>query len=104
MSKILILSSGLVNNHQYLLPFIQRLESYLKKSCDLVDIRHVKNFDERTFFEYDQIVFVFMIAMNSIPSTTLEIFEKIEEYKNSNQEVYALMLTDEYECEKCLQN
>lgn len=101
MSRILILSSGLANSHQYVTPFIERLEVYLKKSSDFVDIRNVKNFDERTFFEYDQVVFVFMCAMNSIPSSTLEIFEKLENSPKDNTEVYALILSDEYECEKC---
>ena len=101
MSKILILSSGLVNSHQYITPFVERLEVHLKKSSDFVDIRNVKNFDERTFFEYNQVVFVFMVAMNSIPSTTLEIFEKVKNFKHDKQEIYALLLTDEFECEKC---
>ena len=101
MSRILILSSGLVNSHQYVLPFIDRLEAHLRKSSDFVDIRNIRTFDERTFFEYDQVVFVFMIQMNSIPSSTLEIFEKLEEYKKKDTEVYALILSDEYECEKC---
>ena len=101
MSKILILSSGLPKSHQYVVPFIERLHIYLKKSCDFVDIRNVTNFDERTFFNYDQIVFVFMLAMNSIPSSTLEILNKLEGYTKNNQEVYGFILTDEYECEKC---
>ncbi len=101
MSKVLILSSGLTKSHQYVSPFIDRLEVHLRKSCEVVDIRNVNNFDERTFFEYDQVVFVFMVAMNSIPSTTLEIFERLEKCKKNNTEVYALIVTDEFECEKC---
>ena len=101
MSKVLILSSGLIKSHQYVLPFINRLESHLRKSCEVVDIRNVINFDERTFFEYDQVIFVFMVAMNSLPSSTLEIFERLEKCKMKNTEVYALIATDEFECEKC---
>lgn len=101
MSKVLVLSSGLLKSHQYLSPFITRLESHLRKHNEVVDIRNITSFDERTFFEYDQVVFVFMVAMHSIPSTTLEIFEKLENCKMSHAEVYALIATDEFECEKC---
>ncbi len=101
MSKILILNSGLSHSHEYLSPYIERLQSYLKKTTEVVDVRNVRNFDERTFFEYDQIVFVFMVAMNSIPSTTLEIFEKLKTNTKPHQQIYALILSDEYECEKC---
>lgn len=101
MSKVLILNSGLSETHQYVVPFITRLESHLRKTSEVVDIRNITNFDERTFFEYDQIVFVFMLAMNSIPSSTLEILNKLEACAKNNQEVYAFILTDEFECEKC---
>ena len=101
MSKVLILNSGLSMINQYVTPFVTRLETHLRKTSEVVDIRNITNFDERTFFEYDQIIFVFMLAMNSVPSTTLEILNKLEGCTKSNQEVYAFILTDEFECEKC---
>ncbi len=59
-------------------PFLSRLEGYLNEHCDYLDIRYASRFDERTFFQYDQVVFSFPVALNSIPSSTLEIFERLE--------------------------
>ena len=56
-------------------PFLSRLEVYLDDRCDCLDVRHVSTFDERTFFQYDQVIFLFFIALDSIPSSTLEIYE-----------------------------
>ncbi|MCD7894616.1 MAG: hypothetical protein LUG60_13095 [Erysipelotrichaceae bacterium] len=65
-----------------------------------MDIRHIDNFDERTFFAYDKVVFCFFVALNSIPSTTLEIFQKLES-SSKTAHIYALAICDEFECEKC---
>ena len=43
-------------------PFLSRLEGYLNEHCDYLDIRYASQFDERTFFQYDQVVFLFPVA------------------------------------------
>lgn len=101
MAKILILCSGLKHTQTYISPFIERLEVHLSRNSDCVDIRNIMTFDERTFFEYDQVIFVFLPALDSIPSSTLEIFQKLEGQKKNNTEVYAMIACDEYETEKC---
>ena len=101
MSKILILHSGLKNSQKYMEPFSKRLEVYLDPQSDCVDVRNIITFDERAFFEYDQVVFVFCVALNSIPSSTLEIFKKLENQAKNHMEIYALIGCDEYEPEKC---
>lgn len=101
MSKILLLSSGLKHAQMFVDPFLKRLEVYLSSQDNYVDIRNVQSFDERTFFEYDQVVFLFTTALNSIPSSTLEIFQKLEFQEKNHTEVYALLACDEYETEKC---
>ena len=101
MAKILLLNSGLKHTQSFMKPFLSRLEVYLDEHCDCLDIRHVSTFDERTFFEYDQVVFLFMVALNSIPSSTLEIFERLESQPKGDTEVYAFIGCDEYEPEKC---
>lgn len=82
-------------------PFLSRMEAYLNEHCDCLDIRHVSTFDERTFFEYDQVIFLFLTALNSIPSSTLEIFERLESQPKGKMEIYALIGCDEFEPEKC---
>lgn len=101
MAKILLLHSSLKHAQKYMEPYLQRLEVYLLNQSDCVDVRNITTFDERTFFEYDQVVFVCFVAMDSIPSSTLEIFSKLENQPKSNTEVYALVGCDEYEPEKC---
>lgn len=101
MSKILLLSSGLKHAQDYVEPFLKRLEVYLSSQSECVDVRNVSSFDERTFFEYDQVVFLFTVALNSIPSSTLEIFQKLENQPKNNTEIYAIIACDEYEAEKC---
>lgn len=101
MSKILMVSSGLKHSHSYIEPYLKRLNVYLTERDATVDIRNAMTFDERTFFSYDQIIFVFMNNMDCIPSSTLEIFQKLEDQKKNNQEVYAVIICDEYEPEKC---
>lgn len=102
MSKILLVSSGLKHAQEFIEPFLKRLEVYLSShdNC-VIDVRNASNFDERAFFEYDQVVFLFSIALDSIPSSTLEIFEKLENQLKNKTEVYALIACDEYEPEKC---
>ncbi len=101
MSKILLISSGLKHAQDFVDPFIKRLEVYLESKSDCVDIRTVSTFDERAFFEYDKVVFVFSTALDSIPSSTLEIFSKLEGQKSNNPLIYAMIACDEYEAEKC---
>lgn len=101
MSKVLIINSGLKHTDSYLEPYIKRLNVFLKKRQAVVDIRDILSFDERTFFSYDQIIFVFMNTLESIPSTMLEVFYKLETQKKDHQEVYAMIICDEYEPEKC---
>lgn len=101
MSKILIISSGLKHSHAFIEPYLKRLDVYLTERDATVDIRNAMTFDERTFFSYDQIIFVFMNHMDCVPSSTLEIFQKLENQKKSQQEVYAMIICDEYEPEKC---
>lgn len=101
MSKILLINSGLRHAQDFVEPFLKRLEVHLTSKSDCVDVRNASTFDERTFFEYDQVVFVFSIAMNCIPSTTLEIFQKLENQPKNHTEIYALMACDEFETEKC---
>ena len=103
MAKILLISSGLKHAQDFVEPFLKRLEVYLnsKADCDCIDVRRAETFDERTFFEYDQVVFLFSTAMNSIPSSTLEIFQKLELQSKNHTEIYALIACDEYEAEKC---
>ena len=101
MSKILLLSSGLINAQKTMQPFLERLEVYLEPQADCVDVRNTETFDERTFFEYDQVIFIFSCALNSIPSTTLEIFKKLESQEKNHTEIYALIACDEYEAENC---
>lgn len=102
MSKILLVSSGLKHSQEFVNPFLKRLEVYLSshEQC-VIDVRNASNFDERAFFEYDQVVFIFSISLDSIPSSTLEIFEKLENQLKNKTEVYALIACDEYEPEKC---
>lgn len=78
LAKILLLNSGLKHTQTFMKPFLSRLEVYLDDRCDCLDVRHVSTFDERTFFQYDQVIFLFFIALDSIPSSTLEIFERLE--------------------------
>ena len=101
MAKILLLNSGLKHTQTVMKPFLSRLEGYLNEHCDYLDIRYASQFDERTFFQYDQVVFLFQVALNSIPSSTLEIFERLEKQPKGHVEVYALIGCDEYEPEKC---
>ncbi|MEG0592571.1 MAG: hypothetical protein RR512_04610 [Coprobacillus sp.] len=101
MSKILLISSSLKHAQDFMDPFLRRLEVYLSAKSDCVDVRSAGNFDERAFFEYDQVVFVFFTALDSIPSSTLEIFEKLENQTKHKTQVYAVIACDEYEAEKC---
>lgn len=101
MAKILLINSSLKHAQNFMKPFLQRLEVYLDGRCDCLDIRHVSSFDERTFFEYDQVVFCFFVALDSIPSSTLEIFQRLENQPKNQTEVYAMIACDEYEPEKC---
>lgn len=101
MSKILLLNTGLKHAQEFTNPFLKRLEVYLSKQHDCIDIRNTLTFDERTFFEYDKVIFIFMTALDSIPSSTLEILQKISEQNVKDKEVYALITCDEYETEKC---
>lgn len=101
MSKILLLNSGLKHAQAFVDPFLKRLEVHLSSKENCVDVRSAENFDERTFFEYDQVVFLFSIALDSIPSSTLEIFQKLENQSKNHTEIYALITCDEYEPEKC---
>ena len=57
MAKILLLNSGLKHTQTFMKPFLSRLEVYLDDRCDCLDVRHVSTFDERTFFQYDQVFF-----------------------------------------------
>ncbi|MCI9093508.1 MAG: hypothetical protein HFF36_06945 [Coprobacillus sp.] len=101
MSKILLLSSGLKHAQEFTAPLLKRLEVYLSTQSHCVDVRNILTFDERTFFEYDQVVFIFMTAMDSIPSSTLEIFQKLENQEKPKTQIYTLIACDEYETEKC---
>lgn len=101
MAKILLLSSGLKHAQEFVDPFLKRLEVYLNAQKNWVDVRNAESFDERAFFEYDQVVFLFFTALDSIPSSTLEIFEKLESQNKNNTEIYVLIGCDEYEAEKC---
>ncbi len=101
MAKILLLDSSLKHGQIYVQPFLKRLEVYLEDKSDCVDVRNITTFDERAFFEYDQVIFIFFVSMNSIPSSTLEIFSKLENQPKKHTEVYALIACDEYEPEKC---
>lgn len=101
MAKILLLSSGLKHAQEFVEPFLKRLEVYLSSQNHCVDVRNTMTFDERTFFEYDQVVFLFTAALDSIPSSTLEIFQKLENQPKNHTEIYALIACDEYEPEKC---
>lgn len=101
MSKILMVTSGLKHTQSFLEPYTRRLNSFLTRKGATVDIRTAQTFDERTFFSYDQVIFVFINTLESIPSSTLEIFEKLENQKKTNQEIYAMIVCDEYEPEKC---
>ena len=101
LAKILLLNSGLKHTYTVMKPFLSRLEVYLDGRCDCLDVRNTMTFDERTFFEYDQVVFIFPVALDSIPSSTLEIFHRLESQQKGFAEVYALIACDEYEPEKC---
>lgn len=101
MSKILLISSSLKHAQDFMNPYIKRLEVYLTSKCDCLDVRSANNFDERAFFEYDQVVFVFFTALDSIPSSTLEIFEKLENQPKNKTQIYTVIACDEYEPEKC---
>lgn len=101
MSKILIINSSLKHAQDFVEPFVQRLVVHLSRQSECVDVRNTQTFDERTFFEYDQVIFVFFVALDSIPSTTLEIFKKLEGQEKKDTEVYAMIACDEYETEKC---
>lgn len=101
MAKILIINSSLKHAQDFVDPFVQRLLVHLSKEAECVDVRTTNSFDERTFFEYDQVIFAFMTALDSIPSSTLEVFQKLEGQPKNNADVYALIACDEYETEKC---
>lgn len=101
MSKVLLLNSGLKHAQYFTHPFLKRLEVYLSSKIDCVDVRNTLTFDERTFFEYDKVVFIFMTAMDCIPSSTLEIFQKLETQETKHTEIYAIIACDEFETEKC---
>jgi hypothetical protein len=101
MNKILILESGLKHSSQVLEPYLKRLHVFLSEGNQIVDIRNPLTFDERTFFSYDQVIFVFQSTLDSIPSSVLEIFERLETASKNHQEIYSIILCDEYEPEKC---
>jgi len=101
VNKILIINSGLKHSQSYIEPYLKRLEVYLKEEDTIVDVRNIMTFDERTVFAYDQIVFLFLITIDSIPSSTLEIFSKLENKKMEHQKIYSVIICDEYETEKC---
>lgn len=101
MSKVLLLSSGLKHSQNFTDPFLKRLEVYLSSHLDCVDVRNIVTFDERTFFEYDKVVFIFMTAMDCIPSSTLEIFQKLENQISHEIDIYTVIACDEFETEKC---
>lgn len=101
MAKILLISSGLKHAQELVEPFLKRLEVYLSSQSDCVDVRSAATFDARAFFEYDQVVFVFSTALDSIPSSTLEIFQQLEGHPKNHTEIYAIIACDEYEPEKC---
>lgn len=101
MPKVLLLSSGLKHVQEFTNPFLKRLEVYLSSHLDCVDVRNIMTFDERTFFEYDKVVFIFMIAMDSIPSSTLEIFQRLENQASNKIDIYSIIACDEFETEKC---
>ena len=94
MSKILLLCSGLKHTSEYVQPFLKRLEVYMGSKCDCLDVRNAVTFDERTIFEYDQVIFIFTTTMNSIPSSTLEIFYKLESQVKKGTEIYAVIGCD----------
>jgi len=101
LAKILIVSSGLKHAQEFVKPFLKRLVVHLKENCDCLDLRNAATFDERTFFEYDQVIFIFFSFLDSFPSSTLEIFERLENQPKNHTEIYALIACDEYEAEKC---
>ena len=101
MNKILILYSGLKESQMFMNPYIDYLRSYLDVDHQYIDIRDSQSFDPRSLFEYNQLILVFMTTMNSVPSTTLEIFDKLESIDQPQLEVYAMIACDEYEPEKC---
>lgn len=101
MSRVLVVNSGLKHTDIYLEPYIRRLDVFLRKNNAVVDVRDIHTFDERTFFSYDQVIFVFLNTLEGLPSTTLEIFDKLHNQEKNNQEIYAMIVCDEYEPEKC---
>lgn len=101
MSKTLLINASLKHACDFVEPFLHRLEVYLdKQGEDVVDVRDYDTFDERTFFEYDHVVFVFMTSLNMLPSSMLEILNKLEG-QTKQTKVYSLIVCDEYETEKC---
>ena len=100
MNKILLINTSLKHGCQFVEPFLHRLEVYLSKSDCVIDVRDASNFDERTFFEYNTVVFVFFTSLNMLPSTMLEVLNKLEG-QTQRIHVYSMIVCDEYETEKC---
>lgn len=101
MDRVLVINSGLKHSMMYVEPYLKRLNVYLNEEDIIVDVRNIMSFDERTVFAYDTIVFFFLATVDSLPSTTLEIFEKLENIKMDHQNIYSIILCDEYETENC---
>lgn len=101
MSKTLLINASLKHARDFVGPFLHHLEVYLNKQGEgVVDVRDYDTFDERTFFEYDHVVFVFMTSLNMVPSSMLGILNKLEGQTKQTR-VYSLIVCDEYEPEKC---
>lgn len=101
MSKILMVTSSLKHANDYLEPYTKRLDVFLKKKNAIVDIRDASSFDERIFFSYDQVIFVFVNTLGGVPSSMLELFQKLENQPKNHQEIYSMIICDEYEPETC---
>ena len=100
MNKVLVISSSLRKACRYVDPFVNKLEVFLNKKCQ-VDVRSAYGLDIRIINDYDTIVFAFINASNLIPSSTLELFDDISKFTNHSQNIYTLICNDEYEIDRC---
>lgn len=101
MDRVLLINSGLKHSSIYVDPYLRKLKIFLEEEGNIVDVRNILSFDERTVFCYDVVIFLFLNTVDSIPSSTLEIFDKLESIELKEQLIYSIVLCDEYETEKC---
>lgn len=101
MAKILILSSGLRHADEMIMPLIEHLKAYLIGGSEFVDVRPSDTLRASSFAQYDKVIFAYPIALDTIPSSLLDIFKDLEAVPCKKADIYVLSCCDEYEPHHC---